>query len=188
MNLAVLLYEHAASNPDGLPDSWPSDVLELGDGTTLPGENWLLMTEQQFAQHKIDNMAAFHAWSVIRSVDQAPIKAVENVRKMVVQNIGQFVLNMKTQMAAENISLGVSQAGKTGTMVGLMSMRIQLQAEPYPFSINDTLDNYALTQTCALIDYFMANMATYEVPNFFTADRLASYKAKILAFMSTGQL
>lgn len=62
MNLAVLLHEHAPSNPLGIPDSWPYEVQELGSGTDLPGPDWLLMTTEQYEAHILLHQTEYDEW------------------------------------------------------------------------------------------------------------------------------
>jgi len=61
MNLAVLLYADDY-NPDSLPGVWPSRVVELGDGTSLPGENWQLMTLAEFEAYKVTHLAEYNEY------------------------------------------------------------------------------------------------------------------------------
>jgi len=51
MNIAVLKYQFIENKPSGIPDEWPAETIELGDNTELPGENWVLMTQEELTTH-----------------------------------------------------------------------------------------------------------------------------------------
>lgn len=51
MNIAVLKYQYVSDKPAGIPDEWPAETIELGEGTTLPGQDWVLMTVEELATH-----------------------------------------------------------------------------------------------------------------------------------------
>lgn len=61
MNLAIKLYSSDA-NPRNVPGTWPSQVVELGESTTLPDNTWLLMTVQEFENYKAIHKAEYDAW------------------------------------------------------------------------------------------------------------------------------
>lgn len=62
MNLAVLKYQFVTNKPEGIPDSWPAETIELGNSTELPGENWVLMTKEEFDSHVADNKSDYDSW------------------------------------------------------------------------------------------------------------------------------
>lgn len=61
-NVAVLKHQFNPSKPSGMPDEWPFQVKELGDGTDLPGENWVLMTVTAYKNHLDTHREAFELW------------------------------------------------------------------------------------------------------------------------------
>lgn len=61
-NLAVLKYEFETAKPEGIPDEWPSRVVELGEGTELPGEDWVLMTRQELIDHRAEWQDEYNTW------------------------------------------------------------------------------------------------------------------------------
>lgn len=66
MNLAVLLYEDEDPGkvPEGMPLDWPSRADEIGESTTLPGEDWILMTQEEYDDYRADpdRKAVYDAW------------------------------------------------------------------------------------------------------------------------------
>lgn len=70
MNLAVLLYQDDPNKPEGMPDAWPSECLELGTGTELPGPEWVLMTTQEYIDHRAAYQADYDAWWASQIVEE----------------------------------------------------------------------------------------------------------------------
>jgi hypothetical protein len=62
MNLAVQLYSNAPSNPLSVPGVWPANVVELGDGTTLPDGTYQLMTLDDFINYKSIYQSTYDTW------------------------------------------------------------------------------------------------------------------------------
>jgi hypothetical protein len=62
MNLAVRLYANAPSNPLNVPGVWPEDVVDLGDGTTLPDNSYQLMTDTQLLAYRSVHQQVYDAW------------------------------------------------------------------------------------------------------------------------------
>lgn len=63
MNLAVLCYQFEADHSDDtFPACWPTTCIELGGGTTLPGENWILMTKAELAEHREEFQEDYNTW------------------------------------------------------------------------------------------------------------------------------
>ena len=62
MNIAVLKYEFVSNKPAGISDEWPAETIELGESTTLPGEDWVLMTQAQLTAHKATYQAAYDSY------------------------------------------------------------------------------------------------------------------------------
>lgn len=62
MNLAVLKYMYTSYQPEGMPDEWPAEVRELGSGTTLPGQDWVLMTNEEYEAHRGEYQEDYDTW------------------------------------------------------------------------------------------------------------------------------
>ena len=66
MNLAVKLY--SSENPnrqeiiDGIPLNWPAEVVELGESIELPGEEWILMTKEEYDSYRNSNMEDYNTY------------------------------------------------------------------------------------------------------------------------------
>jgi hypothetical protein len=187
MNYAVLLYENVESNPEALPDKWPAEVLPLADGENPPTASWLVMTESELLAHKATHQASYNAWKAAKDASMAQENLIRGIKTGVLSSAQRFIDDIMGEMAAENIAGGITQLGKTGTVVGLMSLKVELPGNTYPISILDTLQSKSLTETLRLTDYFIQNIATYEVPGFFTAAKLGIFKSKIETFLVSGK-
>jgi len=62
MNIAVLKYQFVSNKPVGIPDQWPTEIIDLGEDTTLPGEDWVLMTQAQLTAHKATYQATYDSY------------------------------------------------------------------------------------------------------------------------------
>ena len=61
MNLAILIYQHT-DNPKGLPDVWPAEVIDLGDSTSLPNDQWILMTDTEYTEYLSQYRSLYDVW------------------------------------------------------------------------------------------------------------------------------
>lgn len=114
-NLAVKTYEFVTSKPAGIPDEWPAEVRELGESTTLPDESgeWVLMTREEFNEYKDEHQSAYETWS-------ASYATVESVERIIAA-AKVFANSIIDRFAAENVLLGITQAGMTGAVLNKMS-------------------------------------------------------------------
>lgn len=108
MNLAVLLYLHD-ENPNSVPLRWPSKVVEIGESTTLPDSNWLLMTVAQLEDHKKKYQSEYDLWesSHFSAIDQD--KALDKK----ISDTFAFCNKLTRDFVKENILLGITQYGMT---------------------------------------------------------------------------
>lgn len=112
-NVAVLTYEFVTTKPANIPDEWPAEVRELGEGTTLPGEDWVLMTTAELVSHKATHQSAFNTW-LASYVDLVPHT------ERLISEAKAFADKVLVEFAAENVRLGITQAGMTGTVLTKM--------------------------------------------------------------------
>ena len=68
MNLAVLTYQHV-DNPKGIPNAWPAEVIELGNDTSLPGVNWVLMSTSEYLSYIAQYQGQYDTWAASNLVD-----------------------------------------------------------------------------------------------------------------------
>jgi hypothetical protein len=112
------------------------------------------------------------------------VSVVDLLRIYMETKVVPFISNMKYQMLAENISMGISQAGKTADVLGLFNTDIVLPGSSRPVTFKQTLDEGSLTVTVQLLQYFIDHPELYsDLSPFVTVDRLTIIKNKIIAFL-----
>lgn len=179
MNMAVLTHEFAPENPDNVPAAWPYEVVELGDSQELPGPDWVLMTHEEYANYKLERQEEFNVWKAEQDAVKAEAKAIEDQKAFVRLGVANFIEQLVHEVVAENKALRIDDSGQAGNFAGLMAMKLVLPPNLYPVSIRDALAVMSLKETLRVIDYFLANILTYEIPQFFTTERLQYYRKKI---------
>jgi hypothetical protein len=158
--LAVLLYEHVTNKPAGIPDVWPAEVREVIE---LPSPDWLEMSEAELEAYKATHQATYDTWyQSIITVD-ASTQYVS-----LINNAKMFANEIITTAIAENIAMGITQAGKTKLIL-------------------DTLkDVYYYLQAGSLYEVLTAVDAitvTQEMSPFITTARLTTFKNKIRVYL-----
>jgi len=113
MNFAVKTYASAPADlPEvvaGIPLDWPMEIRDLGESTELPeGTGWILMSEIELVDYKAIHRSAYDIWYAA-TYPINPHIAVERI----IGNAQNFGLKLIKEVAAENILLGITQAGKT---------------------------------------------------------------------------
>lgn len=68
-----------------------------------------------------------------------------------------FIDNLITTFAAENMATGITQAGKTGEVLGLFSKKYDVESNGLPISLKDTFDTGSLYESIAVIAHIRAN-------------------------------
>lgn len=107
MRLAVLKYQYV-SNPLSIPDEWPSEVIEIGDSDPAPGEDWVIMTMAEFADHKATHQEDYNTWLATQS---SPVTSV----KAKIQAAMDFGRDLMAEYGAKNVV-----AGKTTVQIELI--------------------------------------------------------------------
>jgi len=159
--LAVLLYQFVTNKPAGIPDVWPAEVKETSD---LPSPDWVLMTPAEFEAYKSTHQAAYNTWyqSTLPTVDPNAV-FIDIVNKAKV-----FAEGVIITAAAENIRLGITQAGKTKLIADTLKDLVYY------------LQSGSLYEAMTAID---AVVVTPEMAPFITAERLLIFKNKIRAYL-----
>ena len=101
--------------PAGIPDSWPAEVRELGESSTLPDASgeWQLMTEEEFNIYKGSVQAEYDAWHSACRSEEIAIQKTEALMKACMT----FSQGVMIRFSAENVRLGITQDGKTGEVL-----------------------------------------------------------------------
>lgn len=159
--LAILIYQYVTNKPNGIPDAWPAQVQTT---TILPGENWVLMTESEYNDYRNSHQAVYDAWyqSTLPVVDPNAFY-IEIVNKA-----KAFSESMIIDAAAENIRLGITQAGKTKLIADTLKDLVYY------------LQSGSLYEAMIAIDTVVV---TPEMSPFITSSRLLVFKNKIRAYL-----
>jgi hypothetical protein len=66
-NVAIKKYGSVTQKPLGIPNDWVAEVVELGQGTTLPDQSgaWILMTNVELQAYLAAHIAAYNAWAAV---------------------------------------------------------------------------------------------------------------------------
>lgn len=106
MNIAVLKYEFVSEKPAGIPDVWPAETKFLGESTTLPGENWVLMTEEELSDYLESHQTTYSNWEVNINLTENKKKRIKEVDRRTQEIISngftfdsnQFSLSIEAQI------------------------------------------------------------------------------------------
>jgi hypothetical protein len=95
-----------------------------------------------------------------------------------------FVAGLIRTFAAENISMGITQAGKTGHVLALFSKKYPVPNVDYPNCLKDSFDTGSLYISRDIIQYIRDNPSEITgLSPFVTDARLLSMKNKIEAVL-----
>lgn len=112
------------------------------------------------------------------------VSIVDLLRIYMTTKVTPFITEMKYQILAENISMGITQAGKTADVLGFFNTPVILPGSVRPVTFKQTLDEGSLNITAALLQYFIANPDLYsDLSPFVTQARLNDMLTKIVAFL-----
>lgn len=122
MNLAVLKYEFVEDAPEGIPLQWPAEIKEIGSGTTLPGENWVLMTTQEFQRHKDDYQQDYDDW--LSGYDpSAPKVVADRIRSAM-----DFGKTIMIEYATSNVLAGLTTSEVQEIIQRTMNLQLALNS------------------------------------------------------------
>jgi hypothetical protein len=107
----------------------------------------------------------------------------EYLSNYLMNQVFPFVHNLIATFAAENISMGVTQAGKTADILGLFEHKYDIGAN-HEVSLKSSFDTGSLYVSLAILQYIRDNPNEYSgLSPFVTDARLLSMKNKIEAFL-----
>lgn len=93
-----------------------------------------------------------------------------------------FIKTLINTFAAENISMGITQAGKTGDVLGLFEKQYTIAGVSRPVSLKASFDTGSLYVSRAIIQHVRDNPTEYDgLSPFVTDARLLGMKNKIEA-------
>jgi hypothetical protein len=96
-----------------------------------------------------------------------------------------FINHLINKFASENIALGITQAGKTGAVLGLFEKKYDVHSNGLPISLKGSFDTGSLYESMTILTYLVANSTEFAgLSPFVTIDKLNLMKAEILDFLT----
>lgn len=91
-----------------------------------------------------------------------------------------FVKDLIRDFAAENISMGITQAGKTGPLLGMFAKQYDINSDGRPYSLKDTFDTGSLYESRRILQHLRDNPTEFNgLSPYVTDARLLAMKNKI---------
>lgn len=111
------------------------------------------------------------------------LTTVEYLTDYLDASVMPFIKNLINTFAAENISMGITQSGKTGHVLGLFEKQYQL-SYPHPISLKSSFDTGSLYVSREILQYVRDNPSEYDNMSPFVTDaRLLDMKKSIETFL-----
>lgn len=115
---------------------------------------------------------------------QMPLR--DYLKYVYIPKVRAFANELETDFIVENIAMGISQLNKTSRVLGIIHQKVDLEGEPQPISLMNTLQAAcpSLTVTIKILDYHLANMNSYsDAAPFVTTERFTEMNDKIKKFL-----
>jgi hypothetical protein len=108
----------------------------------------------------------------------------ESLKVYLDNSVFPFTNNLINKFAAENISMGITQAGKTGHFLALFTKKYPVPDVTFQNSLKDSFDTGSLYVSRDIIQYIRDNSSEYSgLSPFITDARLLSVKNEIEVFL-----
>ncbi len=109
---------------------------------------------------------------------------VEQLTKYMDSQVIPFTKELIYSFAAENISMGITQAGKTGHVLALFSKKYPVPNNDFQNSLKSSLDTGSLYVSRDILQYIRDNSSEFSgLSPFITDARLLAMKNKIETFL-----
>lgn len=98
-----------------------------------------------------------------------------------------FGKTLLSEFRGENIKMGITQAGMSGKVLSVLTERIDVDESGYSISLKDTVETGTLYEAMKVLDFLInkCNSGDYnDLIPFITAERMESFKQKILDYLS----
>lgn len=110
--------------------------------------------------------------------------SVQQLSNYLDNSVFPFVTNLIRTFAAENISMGITQAGKTGDVLGLFEKQYTVSGITKPVSLKSSFDTGSLYVSRSIIQHVRDNPTEFDgLSPFVTDARLLGMKNKIETFL-----
>jgi hypothetical protein len=136
--------------------------------------------KQNLNQTQIDALSLFMS-------SFSNVSVVDTYKNYLGAEIDPFGKQMMLRIRAENISMGITQAGKTADCLGFFNHLVLLPGKVFPISFQMAFDSSSFYEVIALINYFLLpeNQNLYStLTPFVTAERLTAWRTEVIARLS----
>lgn len=142
------------------------------------------------SQSEADVYAASNGGTVSSFIEpDPPSVTVQQLTEYLDGRVFPFVKNLINSFAAENISMGITQAGKAGHVLALFSKYYPVPSLLLPCALKDSFDTGSLYVSLAVIQYIRDNPLEYDgLSPFVTDARLLKMKNQIELFLGVTPL
>jgi len=108
----------------------------------------------------------------------------ESLKIYLDESVFPFIKDLINTFAAENMALGITQAGKTADVLGLFVKGYDLHSNSRPLSLRDCFDTGSLYEACNVIEHIRGAPSEFSgMDPFITDARLLEMKNKIETFL-----
>lgn len=96
-----------------------------------------------------------------------------------------FGNQLVSKMAAENVAMGITQAGKAGDVLSVFTQKVIVPSSTRAISAVDAVQSGSLYVLAEVLQYHIDNIANYsDLSPFITEARLQAFKAEIMDFLT----
>jgi len=126
-------------------------------------------------------------WLFVNNTLSAPVLApTAYVQQVIIPSVKAFATKLETDFVTENILMGITQAGKTDSLVRMMTKKVDIPGAPASVSLMDTIRAVcpSLTVTLQVLQYHIDHIEDYaDLAPFITLTRLNNIKGQIQTFL-----
>lgn len=145
---------------------------------SIKGDQLQVMFSTSLTQAEVNNVSALITTFV-------EVDVTEELKEHVSKTISPFIEDFMYQILAENIEMGITQAGKTAEVLGFFCHPFVLPGKTRGVSIKDSLDTCSLTVTVEVLNYLIANPDLYsDLSPYVTSARLTAWRDSTIAVIS----
>lgn len=176
----IFNFNKTISNPSKLDRDLKNNV-EFGSlhlFLNIKGSNITVHFSSNLNQNQIDALSSFIS-------SYSDISVYDTLYSYLKSDVDPFVTDLLIRIRAENIEMGITQSNKTLEVLGFFEERFIIPGRVRAVSLQSSLQTGSLTVTLELLTYLIANPQLYsDINPYVTAERLDSWKSKIIDFLS----
>lgn len=176
----IFTFTKTVTNPSKLDRELKANATfgSLYSFCNIKGDQLEIHFTANLIQSQIDALSAFIA-------SFSNVSVYDTLYSHLKTNIDPFVEELLISIRAENIEMGITQAGKTLEVLGFFEDHVMLPGKTRGVTLQGSLTTGSLTVTIEILTYLIANPNLYtDLSPFVTAARLTQWRDKIIAKLS----